>query len=46
MRLHVEEFGDVMRGIFEDQNGVEETALNVNAYAEDTVLAPKSARAG
>lgn len=46
MRLHVEEFGDVMRGIFEDQNGVEEAALNVNAYAEDTLLAPKSARAG
>ncbi|MEL7105674.1 MAG: GntR family transcriptional regulator [Pseudomonadota bacterium] len=46
MRLHVEEFGDVMRGIFHDQEAPDQTGEPISMSDADVAIAPTAARAG
>ena len=46
MRLHVEEFGDVMRGIFLDQDAAELGRGSVSTLGADVAIAPNAAKVG
>lgn len=46
MRLHVEEFGNVMRGIFLDQDAVDQGGGAVRITEADVAIAPSTAKAG
>ena len=46
MRLHVEEFGDVMRGIFLDQDAAEQGRGSVSTLGADVAIAPNAAKVG